>query len=113
QEIVDGGKLERFDGETAEGGDEYDRRRIRAERFGDVEAAQGRHLDVEERNVGSSGANELERGAAVLRRADDFHVGHLGKTAGKPADRQRLVVRNHDLDGFAHARSNGKRTSNS
>jgi hypothetical protein len=73
QHVVHRAFLEGGDGVFVVRRDEHDMR-ARADRTGDVETALHRHADVEERDIGPCGFDQLERLRAVLRFADEIEV---------------------------------------
>ena len=95
EQVVDGVDLERLERVLVEGGDEHDHRRIGIaleQAAGDLEAAQARHLDVEEDEVRLVRLDRADRLATVGGGGDDLHVLMRLEAQAKPLGSQRLVV---------------------
>ena len=92
KQIVDGALLERRDGVLVVGRDEHHlRRALHALR--DLEPAQLRHADVEQRDGRVQLFDRAQRGVAVADFGGDAELGpELGERLAQLAPQQRLVV---------------------
>ena len=119
QEIVERLDGERIDGVPLVRGHEHDGGRVGALAHEGcrLDAAQPRHLDVEEDDVGREVAGEIERLPRAGRLADDMHSGLAGEQVRQLRPRRRFVVDEQRADHRATGTSsrttvpNGKERS--
>ena len=105
QQVVDRVHLERLDGVLVVGGDEDHprrRRRVLEQQVRHFEAGEPRHLDVEKRDVGLDGADDLEGADAVVGLADDGDVLDLTEEEAQFLAGGLLVVGDHRAEFVAH-----------
>jgi hypothetical protein len=97
QQIVHRAGLEGLDRVAGVSGHEHDEGlRRHMEPLRQLEAAEARHLDIEECHVRLHGADGAQRGLRVLLFGHDLHVGVVGKQRPQATSRQRLIIRDHD-----------------
>ena len=93
QEVVDRLEFEGVEAELAVGGDEDEGRPLvgRQARH-ELQAAQVRHLDIQEHDVGLEPLDQAEPAPAVRRRPDQSHAGASGQPDLHAPDAERLII---------------------
>jgi hypothetical protein len=92
---------------------EHQQRRFRPlQRFGDDEAVDAGHLDVEEHEVDLMRAQRLDRRAAGTALGDDRDVVGVGQEPPQPAPRERFVVDQQDVHRAGEGREMRPERSN-